>query len=622
MKEGWKEVTIGDLGKIVTGNTPPKNDPENYGGSYPFIKPTDMDVDRRYVSLWEENYSEKAFKKYKNSYIPPKATGVVTIGTVGEKMFQADQWCFTNQSVNVVIPNKYLYDEDFIFYLMKINLPKVENANPGTASGRHHVSKSNFCAIKVLVPEKIETQRKIANILSGYDDLIENNLKRIKILEEMAQQTYEEWFVRMRFPGYETAVFDENGLPEGWEKVKIQDLCTVSGGGTPSKVNDEFWENGKINWFTPTDLSKNKSLVISESELKTNELGIVKSSAKVLQPDSFIMTSRATIGLFALLDKPFSTNQGFINTTPNNSNLKAYLLYNFKSRIDQLMGLATGATFPELSKSKFKVLKINRPSDIVLSAFEDFTKKIFSQLFNLSNQNQRLREARDILLPRLMMGMIDVSGSLVQVESVEAKPTDAKVIPLEQPKKEASKEFKEAVLIACLTERFGSEKFPLGRKRYTKLSYLFHRYSDNKIQDYLRKAAGPYNPKTKYGGPEKIALNNKYIQNWKSDNKITGFVSAEKIEDAKTYFSNYWQISDLDWLTAEFKFKSNDELELLATVDNSLVELSKRNLEFTSANVMGIIKFEKEWEAKLERTIFSDANVERAIGFLRGVLEY
>lgn len=177
-------------------------------------------------------------------------------------------------------------------------------------------------------------------------------------------------------------------------------------------------------------------------------------------------------------------------------------------------------------------------------------------------------------------------------------------------------------MIACLTERFGSEKFPLGRKRYTKLSYLFHRYSDNKIQDYLRKAAGPYNPKTKYGGPEKIALNSKYIQNWKGDKGTTGFVVAEKIDDAKKYFSNYWQIADLDWLVTKFKFKSNDELELLATVDNSLIELSKKNIEFTSTNVLDIIKSEKEWEAKLERTIFSDANMESAIGFLTETLQY
>ncbi|MEM9823970.1 MAG: restriction endonuclease subunit S, partial [Bacteroidota bacterium] len=200
MKKGWKVVKIGDLGRVVTGNTPPKKDPSNYGGKYPFIKPTDMEKDRRYVFEWDETYSEKAFGKYKRSYIPPKATGVVTIGTVGEKLFQAHRHCFTNQSVNVVIPNEE-YDEDFIFYLLKINLPKVENANPGTASGRHHVSKSNFCAIRVNVPESKTTQRKIATILSAYDDLIENNLRRIQLLEEKARLTYEEWFVRLRFPG-------------------------------------------------------------------------------------------------------------------------------------------------------------------------------------------------------------------------------------------------------------------------------------------------------------------------------------------------------------------------------------------------------------------------------------
>ncbi|QFG53410.1 restriction endonuclease subunit S [Chryseobacterium sp.] len=255
----------------------------------------------------------------------------------------------------------------------------------------------------------LETQKKIASILSGYDDLIENNLKRIKILQEMAQQTYEEWFVRMRFPGHESATINpETGLPEGWEKVKIENLCMVSGGGTPSKNNKEYWIDGDINWFTPSDLTKNKSLVITDSELKTNSLGISKSSAKILQSDSFIMTSRATIGVFALLDKPFSTNQGFINITPNHKNLKGYLLYNFIFRMDQLKGLATGATFPELSKSKFKVLDIIKPSVEVLNQFSEYFDVITKQLFNLTYQNQRLREARDILLPRLMMGMVEV----------------------------------------------------------------------------------------------------------------------------------------------------------------------------------------------------------------------
>jgi type I restriction enzyme, S subunit len=422
MMEGWKQITIGDLGKVVTGNTPPKKDPANYGGEYPFIKPTDMEIDRRHVTEWEENYSEKAFSRYHRSYIPPKATGVVTIGTVGEKLFQADRWCFTNQSVNVVIPHKEFFDPDFVYYVLKVNLPKVENANPGTASGRHHVSKSNFCAIKILVPESKETQRKIASILSAYDDLIENNLKRIKLLEEKAQLTYEEWFVRMKFPGHETSSFNKaTGLPEGWEKKKIGDLCTVSGGGTPSKAISEYWDNGSITWFSPTDLSKSGSLIQLDSESKITGLGLQKSSAKVLQPNSFMMTSRATIGLFGIIDKPFSTNQGFINVTPNENFEKEYLIYNFKYNIQLFIKYATGATFLEISKSVFKKIKINWPTIPLIKSFNEIVSPIHKEMLSLTKQNQLLKEARDILLPRLMTGVIDVDH--IQLENLQPTST-------------------------------------------------------------------------------------------------------------------------------------------------------------------------------------------------------
>ncbi len=456
--------------------------------------------------------------------------------------------------------------------------------------------------IKIPLPP-LSTQRKIANILSGYDDLIENNQKRMKILEEMAQQTYEEWFVRMRFPGYENAVFDENGLPEGWEKVKLDEFVNITY-GYPFKAND-FNNEGK-----GTQIIRIRNIPNSNTKDFTTE---------VVNEKYYVENGDILIGM----DGEFYVNvwtgnksylvQRVCRLKSKDLNLQGYILEAVKAPIKIFQNSIDGATVPHLGKKHLDEIVLIIPNPIKESL--EFFQNTMNAKINLESQNQRLREARDILLPRLMMGMIDV-------ESLELKPTNAKIIPLAQPKKEAPKEFKEAVLIACLTDRFGSEKIPLGRKRYTKLSYIFHRYSDNKIQDYLRKAAGPYNPKTKYGGPEKIALQNKYIQNWKGDRGTTGFISAEKIEDAEKYFINYWELEDLNWLEVQFKYKSTDELELMATVDNSLVELSKKNLEFTSANVLDIIKSEKEWEAKLERTIFSDANVERAIGFLRGVLEY
>lgn len=411
MREGWKEVNLGDISLMIKRGVSPKY-VEQDGVvviNQKCVRSSKINFDEARLTSKDKKISQEKYVQVGDVLV--NSTGTGTLGRTGYVSYLNDETT-VDTHVTIVRANNDIVDRRFIGFVLSLYEPIIENLGKG-ATNQIELSAKDLASLKINLPP-LETQRKIASILSGYDDLIENNLKRIKILEEMAQQTYEEWFVRMRFPGYETAVMnEETGLPEGWEKVKIQNLCTVSGGGTPSKIVDEYWENGNINWFTPTDLSKNNSLVISDSGLKTNELGIKKSSAKVLQPNSFVMTSRATIGLFALIDKPFSTNQGFINTTPNRSNLKAYLLYNFKYRIDELMGLATGATFPELSKSKFKVLAVNKPTESVLNPFEELTNNIFKQLFNLSSQNQRLRESRDLLLPRLMMGIIEVDGLIV-----------------------------------------------------------------------------------------------------------------------------------------------------------------------------------------------------------------
>ncbi|WP_369013001.1 restriction endonuclease subunit S [Flavobacterium anhuiense] len=386
MKKNWKEITIGDLGQVITGNTPPKKDSENYGGSYPFIKPTDMDIDKRHVTSWEENYSEKAFKKYKNSYIPPKATGVVTIGTVGQKIFQADQHCFTNQSVNVVIPSEN-YDEDFVFYLLKYNLPKVENANPGTASGRHHVSKSNFCAIKVDVPNLI-IQRKIGAILSVYDDLIENNLKRIKLLEEKAQRTYEEWFVKMRFPGYENAKFDEvTKLPEGWENMKVNFLLEKVKSVTKIKTSD-ILERGKI----PV-IDQSRNFIAGYTNDKTSIIEIFKplivfgDHTRCLKFVNFSF-ARGADGTQLILS--------------NNKRMPQHLFYHVLMNIDL-------SNYHYARHFKFlKECEIILPDFNTSNKYEIVVKPIFDLIDKFRKQNHLLKEERDILLPRLMNGIIDV----------------------------------------------------------------------------------------------------------------------------------------------------------------------------------------------------------------------
>ena len=238
----WETVEIGQIGEVITGNTPPRKNPELYGDYIPFIKPTDMEIDRRYTPNPEECYSELGFEKYRNSLIPKGATCVVTIGSIGKKMTQAYCDCFINQAVNAVIPNEN-YDKDFVYYLLKNNLDKVKGLDSGTSSGRENVSKSAFSSIEVKVIKHLPTQRRIASILSSYDDLIENNLKRIKLLEEKAQLHYIQY--------------------KPIEKIALQDIADYLGRGVTPKYEEGsgfYAINQKANKGSLLEYSQFKSL--------------------------------------------------------------------------------------------------------------------------------------------------------------------------------------------------------------------------------------------------------------------------------------------------------------------------------------------------------------------------
>lgn len=171
--------------------------------------------------------------------------------------------------------------------------------------------------------------------------------------------------------------------------------------------------------------------------------------------------------------------------------------------------------------------------------------------------------------------------------------------------------FNEAVVISTLAKHFGKEAFPLGRKRYTKLSYLLHRHVDSRAEGYLKKAAGPYNPKTRYGGPERIALESGYVREH-SQGPYSGFVAADNSTLAEGYFEKWYGKAAIQWLE-QFRFKKNDDLELLATVDMAAEELLAAGKDVNVPGIKAVIRGHPEWKAKLDREVFSDANIGRAI---------
>lgn len=402
----WKEYRIKDLGEVVTGNTPPTSNREYYGTEYKFIKPTDMVEGQRFVSTTEEYYSELAYQKYKKCLLPPKTPCVVTIGSLGKKMCLTDTECFTNQAVNAVIPNKE-NDGEFLYYAFKASvLAYVKQLDSGTTSGRENVSKSSFSKIKVRVPP-LPTQQKIASILSAYDNLIQNYKKQIEALQTAASELYKEWFVRFRFPGYQTTNF-ENGIPEGWKIERIGNIGEVIGGGTPSTENEEYWD-GDIPWLSPVDLSDNTNVYVSRGGKNITKLGLQKSSAKMMPKDTVLLSSRAPVGYVALAKNPICTNQGFKSVVCNTSVIQPiYLYFYFRMNKNYLQSIASGATFPELSGSMMKKLKVLLPQMELQKEFSKKANIFISKAELLSEQITNLTQQRDLLLPRLMRGALEV----------------------------------------------------------------------------------------------------------------------------------------------------------------------------------------------------------------------
>jgi type I restriction enzyme S subunit len=257
----------------------------------------------------------------------------------------------------------------------------------------------------------LPTQQKIAGILSAYDDLIENNIRRIKILEEMAKMLYREWFVKFRFLGHEAVQFVESELgliPEDWEVVTLGDVYDTSSGGTPSRKNPEFYD-GSIKWIKTRELNDS---FIFDTEEKITELGLKKSSAKIFPRHSVIMAMYgATIGKLGILSSSSTTNQACCGILSKNASFSSYyaFLYLLENR-EKIFSLGMGAAQQNISQQVIKKLEILKPKEDVMIKFNECLNPFFSKIENLQQKNINLRKTRDLLLPRLISGEIDVEN--------------------------------------------------------------------------------------------------------------------------------------------------------------------------------------------------------------------
>lgn len=326
--------------------------------------------------------------------------GVVTgrSGTLGAVQYIDEPYWPHNTSLWV----KDFKDNFPSYVYYKLQTLQLERFNGGASVPT--LNRNVLDTLKIKVPD-LPTQERIAEVLSAYDDLIENNRRRIKLLEESARLLYREWFVHFRFPGHEHIPRTPSGLPEGWEEGKVIDLGEVVTGKTPStKESDNF--DGDIPFIKTPDMHGNSIVIQTEQTL--SEKGANKQAKKFIPPYSVLVSCIGTVGVVSFNAFSSQTNQQINTVIPKEENLRFYSFFALAALKPRLEAMGGGATMANVNKGKFEGMPVIVPSEKLLEQFHEFCSDIFEQIKTLSLQNQKLAAARDILLPRLMNGEVAV----------------------------------------------------------------------------------------------------------------------------------------------------------------------------------------------------------------------
>lgn len=401
----WAQEKIGNLCTVGRGSSPRPIADQKYfdGGTIPWVKIADATASTRYI------YKTK---QYVNDYgasfsrkLSPGSIILAASGTLGFPMYLGVEACIHDGWLYFDEFNSEKIDKGFFFYKLETLRPYFEQLSYGAA-----IQNVNTGILRNTIIEipSLEIQRKIARIICAYDDLIENNSKRIVLLEEMAQITYKEWFVRLRFPGHEcTPINSETSLPEDWESISCYEAMEVMSGGTPKTGMEEYW-NGNIPFYTPKDAVD--SAYVFETEKYVTELGVSKCNSKLYPKDTVFITARGTVGKVNLAGQPMAMNQSCYALAGKEGISTYFLFFAVKASVEAFKGASNGGVFNTIVVDTFRYLPFTKPTQDLMKKFECFVSPILAEVSNLTRQNTRLHEARDILLPRLMTGMIDVES--------------------------------------------------------------------------------------------------------------------------------------------------------------------------------------------------------------------
>ena len=397
----WTPQRLDHLGSLSRGRSRhrPRDAAHLYDGPYAFIQTSDVKHAGLYITDYQQTYSEAGLEQ---SRLWPAGTLCITIAAnIADTAILGFEACFPD-SVIGFIPDEKKADARFVKYLFDATIQRrVQQFTQGAA--QDNLSQEKLLSIEFSVPN-VNEQERIADILSAYDDLIENNRRRMALLEEAARQLYREWFVRLRFPGREHTRIT-NGVPEGWERSTVEQMTTFLSRGITPQYDDDA-----------------EGLVINQKCIRSGRLDLclARHQSREFKPDRQVWrgdvlvnsTGEGTLGRVAQVLVPIANCTVDTHVTIVRPSAEIGVFYfgqalmEWEPRFSTMGRGATNQT--ELSRSQIGEVEILVPSRSFVQQFEDFTTHSFGQVANLMEQNEKLRAARDLLLPRLMTGKVQV----------------------------------------------------------------------------------------------------------------------------------------------------------------------------------------------------------------------
>ena len=405
----WAQTSLNDLGYVGRGKSKhrPRDAEHLYGGPYPFIQTGDVKHAELYVTTFSQTYSEAGLAQSK---LWSAGTVCITIAAnIAETAILGIDACFPDSVIGFVA-DESKSDARFIKYMMDTIKRNYQQVAQGAA--QDNLSLEKLLSFKLRVPNA-EAQRAIASILSSYDDLIENNRRRMALLEESARLLYREWFVRLRFPGHEhTRVV--NGVPEGWCKVTLGELATKIGSGVTPRGGDASYLTEGVPLIRSMNIYDD-SFDSDGLAFISEEQAVRMSNVTVQSRDILINITGASVARCCMAPErfvPARVNQHvmIIRVDPSiASSCFVHAAINSEERKRQLLSYAQkGSTREALTKEIISTFEITLPSPELVAHFGEIAECSFLQRETLAFQNQKLRTARDLLLPKLMSGEIEV----------------------------------------------------------------------------------------------------------------------------------------------------------------------------------------------------------------------